>query len=46
MNVEYYTKINGETPVKQYLYTLNDKFRAKSMWEIGLLEKYGIILYE
>lgn len=42
MKVLVYNKISGEEPVTNYINTLNAKFKAKVLWEIG----YGIKLYE
>ena len=36
-NVEFYTKSNGEKPVKEFLLGLEPKMRAKMLREIELL---------
>lgn len=45
-NVEFYTKPNGEKPVKDFLLSLNPKMRAKMLREIELLENNGSMLRE
>lgn len=42
--VIFYSKENGENPVKEFLNSLPGKLRAKALLEIDLLEQYGIEL--
>ena len=44
--VLYYQKENGEEPVQRFLAKLPIKHRAKALWEIDLLEQYGLNLRE
>lgn len=45
MKVIYYEKENGDKPVVAYIESIkNEKFQAKVLWEIDLLEKYGFDL--
>jgi phage-related protein len=45
-NVEFYTKSNGEKPVKEFLLELEPKMRAKMLREIKVLEDNGPKLRE
>jgi len=45
-NVEYYIKVNGESPVRDFIKTLPPKHGAKVLWEIDLLEKLGTSIKE
>lgn len=40
-SVEYYEKSNGESPVKDYLFSLNNKMQAKTLRDIELLADKG-----
>ena len=40
-NVELYEKVDGETPVLEFILGLNPKQQAKIYREIDLLEKFG-----
>ncbi len=42
-SVEFYQKINGEIPVRDFLMSLNPKTRAKAFRDIELLKTYGIL---
>jgi phage-related protein len=44
--VEFYQKINGGTPVRNFLLTLSPKMRAKAYSEIELLKEHGFYLRE
>ncbi len=44
--IEYYRRENGDTPVFDFLLTLNPKQRAKAYREIELLQKHGPNLRE
>ena len=39
--VEYYQRENGDTPVLDFLLSLNPKMRAKVYSEIELLQQHG-----
>ena len=41
LNVDFYHKMNGECPVKEYLDSLSPKLRAKTLRSIMLLEEFG-----
>jgi len=45
-NVEVYNKQNGRSPVEEFIQTLSPKFRAKVLWEIELLNRFGAQLKE
>lgn len=45
-NVEFYTKVNGEKPAKEFLLELDKKMRAKLLGIIGILEESGNLLRE
>ncbi len=45
-NVEFYQKLNGEVPVRDFLMNLNPKKRAKAFRDIELLKVYGYELRE
>ncbi|MDW7662808.1 MAG: type II toxin-antitoxin system RelE/ParE family toxin [Bacillota bacterium] len=45
-SVEFYQKINGEIPVRDFLMSLNPKTRAKAFRDIELLKTYGYMLRE
>ena len=40
-NVELYEKVDGKTPVLEFILGLNPKQQAKIYREIDLLEKFG-----
>ena len=40
-NVDFYHKINGKCPVKEYLDSLSPKLRTKTLRSIMLLEEFG-----
>ena len=45
MDIIYYEKEDGTIPVVKYIESLdNEKLKAKVLWEIDLLEKYGFDL--
>ena len=45
MDILYYEKEDGTIPVVEYIESLdNEKLKAKVLWEIDLLEKYGFDL--
>lgn len=44
--VEFYQKENGEYPVKEFIDELPKKHLAKALWEVSLLQEYGIELKE
>ncbi len=44
--VIFYECENGESPVKKFINSLQEKHKAKALWEIQLLEKYGTQLKE
>lgn len=46
MKLIVYSKNNGSEPLTNYLSSLNKKMKSKVLWEIGLLEKYGLDLKE
>lgn len=46
MKLIVYSKINGDEPLTDYINSLNKKFKSKVLWDIGLLEKYGLDLKE
>jgi hypothetical protein len=41
-NVELYEKVDGKTPVLEFILDLNPKQQAKIYREIDLLEKFGM----
>lgn len=43
-SIELYATENGDEPVMNFLKSLPCKHRAKAIWEIDLLEKYGLSL--
>lgn len=45
-DVEFYKKSNGKVPVKDFLYSLEPKLRAKAFSDIELLRKLGDELKE
>ena len=44
--IEFYQKENGKVPVKEFLFSLSPKLRAKAFRDIELLQKYGSELKE
>ncbi|MCL2062238.1 MAG: type II toxin-antitoxin system RelE/ParE family toxin [Firmicutes bacterium] len=44
--VEFYKKENGEVPVKEFLDTISDDLRRKTLREISLLQEFGNKLRE
>lgn len=44
--IEFYMKENGKIPVRDFLYSLNPKLRAKAFSDIELLKKLGNELKE
>ena len=46
VNLEFYRKENGSVPVKDFLYSLNSKLRAKAFSDIELLRNLGSGLKE
>ena len=44
--VEFYERENGNSPVMDFLQTLNVKMRSKAQAEIDMLEKHGTNLRE
>lgn len=44
--VEFYKKENGKVPVKEFLFSLPSKLRAKAFSDIELLRKHGNDLTE
>ena len=46
IEVEFYTKENGEVPVQEFLDTLDEKMSAKVLRTIKMLEKSGTTLRE
>ncbi len=44
--VIFYEKENGEIPVREFLYLLSAKLKAKAIWELRLLRQYGTGLKE
>lgn len=45
-NLEFYQKENGEIPVRDFLYSLSPKLRAKAFSDIELLKEMGNELRE
>lgn len=45
-NVEFYVKENEQSPVEDFIETLPSKLRAKALWEIELLSRFGTQLKE
>ncbi len=41
LNIDFYHKVNGDCPVKDYLDSLPVKLRTKTMRTIMLLEEFG-----
>lgn len=41
LNVDFYHKVNGECPVKEYFDSLSPKLRTKTLRSIMLLEEFG-----
>ena len=41
IEVVFYEKENGEVPVKDFLASLNEKVRAKTLWTISTFEEKG-----
>lgn len=46
MKITFYKKEDGTKPVGKYINSLETKHKAKIIWEIDLLEKYGFDLKE
>lgn len=46
MKLTFYKKIDGTKPAGKYIKSLDTKLKAKVVWEIDLLEKYGFDLKE
>ena len=44
--IEYYTRENGKIPVREFLYSLSPKLRAKAYSDIKLLQSMGTDLRE
>ena len=44
--IEFYQKENGKVPVKEFLFSLSPKLRAKAFRDIELLQKHGSGLKE
>lgn len=45
-NIDFYTFDNGESPVKDFLDSLEKKMLAKALRELGLLQEFGHDLRE
>lgn len=45
-NIEFYERLNGKIPVKEFLNKLNTKMKTKALREIVLLREHGRDLKE
>ena len=43
-NVNFYKTADGKNPIREFLDELPKKLRAKNLWEIGMLEEFGVSL--
>jgi len=42
LNIEYYTRLNGTSPINEFVDALSDKTRVKTIETFGLLQDYGL----
>ena len=46
MKVEFYTLPNGRQPAREYILSLDEGLRSKTMRTIGMLRQYGHMIGE